>query len=135
MKKSILIITLLFVNHLFSQSDKEIAIDFQNTLRTYYYHNDLKLDEELSIEASKWAGHLADNNIFKFETETGENLFSIKIANLPSNYNPYLDASVAWAIDADDEEPLNNMLDPEYKFVGIGMAKSNDEIIVVAKFR
>lgn len=135
MKKSILIITLLFVNHLFSQSDKEIALDFQNTLRTYYYHNDLKLDEELSIKASKWAGHLAAKNIFEFETETGENLFAIKIANLPSNYNPYLDASVAWAIDADDEEPLNNMLDPEYKFVGIGMAKSNDEIIVVAKFR
>ena len=118
-----------------AQANENAALEFQNTLRTYYYHNDLSIDNDLTLQANQWANHLAINNIFEFESATGENLFSIKIDNLPSNYNPYLDASVAWAIDADDFDPLNNMLDPEYTYVGIGLARTASEIIVVAKFR
>lgn len=135
MKKTLFIVTMLFVNQLFSQSEIEIALNFQNTLRSYYYHDDLTLDNELSVEATKWARHLITNDVFKFENDSGENLFSIPTSNLPINYNPYLDASIGWAIDADDLDPLNNILDPNYKYLGIGIAKSNDEIIVVVKYK
>ena len=135
MKKTLFIVTMLFVNQLFSQSEIEIALNFQNTLRSYYYHDDLAIDNELSVEATKWARYLITNDIFKFENDSGENLFSIPTSNLPINYNPYLDASIGWAIDADDLDALNNILDPNYKYLGIGIAKSNDEIIVVVKYK
>ena len=58
MKKTLLITTMLFVNQLFSQSEIEIALNFQNTLRSYYYLSELELDNELSFLSNQLADKL-----------------------------------------------------------------------------
>jgi uncharacterized protein YkwD len=119
-----------------AQANENAALEFQNTLRTYYYHDNLSFDNNLSLQATQWANHLAINNTFDFQSTSGENLFIISIDEyLPNNYNPYLDASIGWAIDTEDISSLNNILNPNYRYLGIGVAKTNSKIIVVAKFK
>lgn len=136
MKKTLLITTMLFVNQLFSQSEIEIALNFQNTLRSYYYLSELELDDELSILSNQLADKLLlSDSLYTQDDGFGESIFSIDNVDIPINYNPYLDASIAWAIDTDDRITLDNMISSDYNFVGFGMAKSKEKIIVVAKFK
>lgn len=136
MKKTLFITTMLFVNQLFSQSEIEIALNFQNTLRSYYYLSELELDDELSILSNQLADRLLlSDSLFTEVDDYADNLFSIENIDLPLNYNPYLDASIAWLIDTDDKITLDNMISSDYNFVGFGMSKSKEKIIVVVKYR
>lgn len=136
MKKTLLITTMLFVNQLFSQSEIEIALNFQNTLRSYYYLSELELDNELSILSNQLADKLLmSDSLFTEVDDYADNLFSIDNFNLPLGYNPYLDASLAWTIDSDDPICLENIIDEDYEKVGFGMAKSKNKIIVVVKYK
>lgn len=118
------------------QSNVNEALKFQNTLRTYYYNDPLSIDSDLSLYANNFANELLlSDSLYTQDDDFGEAVFSIANNNLPVNYNPYLDASIAWAIDTDDFITLDNMLSSEYNFVGFGIAKSTTKIIVVAKFR
>jgi len=119
-----------------SQANMNEALNFQNTLRTYYYQNDLSIDPELSLYADNFANELLlSDSLYTQDDGFGESIFSIDNVDIPINYNPYLDASIAWAIDTDDMITLDNMLSSDYSFVGFGIAKSTTKIIVVAKFR
>ena len=92
MKKTLLITTMLFVNQLFSQSEIEIALNFQNTLRSYYYLSELELDNELSFLSNQLADKLLmSDSLFTEVDDYADNLFSIDNYNLPLDYNPYLD--------------------------------------------
>ena len=136
MKKTLFITTMLFVNQLFSQSEIEIALNFQNTLRSYYYHGKLELDDELSILSNQLADRiLLSDSLFTEVDDYADNLFSIENIDLPLDYNPYLDASLAWTIDSDDPICLKNIIDEDYEKVGFGMAKSKNKIIVVVKYK
>lgn len=118
------------------QSNVNEALKFQNTLRTYHYSDPLSIDPDLSLYANNFANELLlSDSLYTEEDNFAEAVFSIANDNLPVNYNPYLDASIAWAIDTDDVITLGNMLSPDYSFVGFGIAKSTTKIIVVAKFR
>jgi len=136
MKKTLFITTMLFVNQLFSQSEIEIALNFQNTLRSYYYLSELELDDELSILSNQLADRiLFSDSLFTEVDDYADNLFSIENTDLPLDYNPYLDASIAWVIDTDDTITLDNIISSDYNFVGFGMSKSKEKIIVVVKYR
>ena len=136
MKKTLFITTMLFVNQLFSQSEIEIALNFQNTLRSYYYHGKLELDDELSILSNQLADRiLLSDSLFTEVDDYADNLFSIENIDLPLDYNPYLDASLAWTIDSDDPICLKNIIDEDYEKVGFGIAKSKNKIIVVVKYK
>ena len=136
MKKTLLITTMLFVNQLFSQSEIEIALNFQNTLRSYYYLSELELDNELSFLSNQLADKLLlSDSLFTEVDDYADNLFSIENNDLPNNYNPYLDASVAWVIDSDDPICLKNIIYEDYEKVGFGMAKSKEKIIIVVKYK
>lgn len=132
------IVYILFLLPIFAigQVNENEALKFQNTLRTYYYNDPLSIDPELSLYASNFANELLlSDSLYTQDDDFGESLFSIDNVNIPINYNPYLDASIAWAIDTDDIITLDNMLSSDYSFVGFGVAKSTTKIIVVAKFR
>ncbi len=132
----IIYILLLLPIFAIGQSDVNEALKFQNTLRTYYYEDDLSIDPDLCLYASRFANELLlSNSLYTQNDDFGESIFSIDNVNIPINYNPYLDASIAWAIDTDDPITLDNMLAPNYSFVGFGVARSTTKIIVVAKFR
>lgn len=118
------------------QVNENEALKFQNTLRTYYYNDPLSIDLELSLYASNFANELLlSDSLYIQGDDFGESLFSIDNVNIPVDYNPYLDASIAWAIDTNDIITLNNMLSSNYNFVGFGVARSTTKIIVVAKFK
>lgn len=132
----IVYILLLLPIFAIGQSNVNEALKFQNTLRTYYYNEPLSIDPELSLYANNFANELLlSDSLYTQDDDFGESLFSIDNVNIPINYNPYLDASIAWAIDTDDLITLDNMLSSDYSFVGFGVAKSTTKIIVVAKFR
>lgn len=132
----IVYILLLLPIFAIGQSNANEALKFQNTLRTYYYNDPLSIDPELSLYANNFANELLlSDSLYTQDDDFGESLFSIDNVNIPINYNPYLDASIAWAIDTDDLITLDNMLSSDYSFVGFGVAKSTTKIIVVAKFR
>ena len=132
----IVYILLLLPIFAIGQSNMNEALKFQNTLRTYYYNDPLSIDPDLSSYANNFANELLlSDSLYTQDDDFGEAIFSIANNNLPTNYNPYLDASIAWAIDTDDFITLDNMLSSEYNFVGFGVAKSTTKIIVVAKFR
>ena len=119
-----------------SQANMNEALRFQNTLRKYYYQDDLSIDPNLSLYANNFANELLlSDSLYTQGDGFGESIFSIDNVDIPINYNPYLDASIAWAIDTDDMITLDNMLSSNYSFVGFGVAKSTTKIIVVAKFR
>jgi hypothetical protein len=132
----IVYILLLLPIFAMSQANMNEALKFQNMLRTYYYHDGLSIDPNLSLYANNFANELLlSDSLYTQEDGFGESIFSIDNVNIPINYNPYLDASIAWAIDTDDMITLDNMLSSNYSFVGFGIAKSTTKIIVVAKFR
>jgi hypothetical protein len=132
----IVYILLLLPIFAIGQSNVNEALKFQNTLRTYYYQDDLSIDPNLSLYANNFANELLlSDSLYTQGDGFGESIFSIDNVDIPINYNPYLDASIAWAIDTDDMITLDNMLSSNYSFVGFGVAKSTTKIIVVAKFR
>jgi len=132
----ILYILLLLPIFAIGQSNVNEALKFQNTLRTYYYADPLSIDPNLSLSANNFANELLlSDSLYTQNDDFAEAVFSIENNDLPANYNPYLDASIAWAIDTDDFITLDNMLSSDYSFVGFGVAKSTTKIIVVAKFR
>lgn len=118
-----------------AQLDANAALDFQNTLRSYYYYDNLMLDNELSNLANQWANELLINNMFELQNDSyAENIYLIaNDSQIPSSYNPYVDACVGWVIDSSTNMTLDNML--QYDYVGFGSARSVDKIIVVAKFK
>ena len=132
----IVYILLLLPIFAMSQANMNEALRFQNTLRTHYYQDDLSIDPNLSLYANNFANELLlSDSLYTQGDGFGESIFSIDNVDIPINYNPYLDASIAWAIDTDDMITLDNMLSSNYSFVGFGVAKSTTKIIVVAKFR
>lgn len=132
----IVYILLLLPIFAIGQTDVNEALKFQNTLRTYYYEDGLSIDPNLSLYANNFANELLlSDSLYTQDDDFGESIFSIDNVNIPINYNPYLDASIAWAIDTNDITTLDNMLSSNYSFVGFGVARSTTRIIVVAKFR
>ena len=132
----IVYILLLLPIFAIGQSNVNEALKFQNTLRTYYYNDPLSIDPDLSLYANNFANELlSSDSLYTEEDNFAEAVYSIVNEDLPVNFNPYLDASVAWAIDTQDPITLGNMLSPDYSFVGFGIARSTTKIIVVAKFR
>lgn len=131
-----LLLIIMFPISLLSQSLHSEALNFQNSIRSYYDLSPLEYDVDLSNEAQKWAEYLALTDAFEVSDDNyGENIFAID----PEYYflkgnNIYLEASINWVLDSEDEVTLNQIKFDEARLVGFGKAHSKRYIYVVAKY-
>lgn len=133
-----LIFTLLLLPSLaFSQSDYMEAIKFQNTLRSYYDFQPLSYNQELSINAQQWAEYLAETDDFVVSMDGyGENIFSVSKEYIRNkNKNVYLEASMNWILDVDEDySTYNQILYDKASSIGFGISENNEYIYIVAKY-
>ena len=131
-----LLLIILFPISLLSQSLHSEALNFQNNIRSYYDLSPLEYDEDLSNEAQKWAEHLALTDDFEVSDDNyGENIYALELEYYFSKaHNIYLEASINWVLDSEDELTLNQIKFHKAKLVGFGKAQSKRYIYVVAKY-
>ena len=76
---------------------KSKAINFQNTVRSYYELPLLNLDRDLSTDAQFWAEEMARTDVFDISNSIyGETIYRLDKSNYLIPRNPYLDAAVGW---------------------------------------
>jgi len=134
MKKFIFILLLpIFV---FGQTYYDNALQFQNTVRSYYDAPLLSYNNDLALEAQAWAEYLAETDTFTVSSDNyGENIFYInRIYAVNNNKDVLLEATLNWIIDTDDWSTFNQIIYPEATNIGFGVAENNESIYVVAKY-
>ncbi len=134
MKK--LIFTLLFPIFVFGQTYYDNALQFQNTVRSYYDAPLLSYNNDLALEAQAWAEYLAETDTFAVSSDNyGENIFYIDriYANI-NKKDVLLEATLNWIIDTDDWSTFNQIIYPEATNIGFGVAENNESIYIVAKY-
>ena len=134
--KKVIILLVLSPIILFSQTNYEKTLNFQNEVRKYYDLDPLQYDTNLSLQAQEWAEYIAETDQFEVSEDIyGENIFSIdKSYVLEKNKNEFLEATINWIIDTDDSNTLNQILYEDVKRVGFGVAENHEYIYVVAKY-
>jgi len=130
------IFTLLFPIFAIGQTYYDNALQFQNTVRSYYDAPLLSYNDNLALEAQTWAEYLAETDTFTVSTDNyGENIFAInKIYAINNNKDVLLEATLNWIIDTDDWSTFNQIIYPEATNIGFGVAENNESIYVVAKY-
>lgn len=110
------------------------AINFQNTVRSYYELPLLNLDRELSQDAQMWADEMARTDVFDFSNSVnGESIYRLDKNDFLIPRNPYLDAAVGW-LQAYEEPEYYQTLCGECNYVGYGKSENDFYIYVVAKY-
>ena len=110
------------------------AINFQNTVRSYYELPLLNLDRELSQDAQMWADEMARTDVFDFSNSiNGESIYRLDKNDFLIPRNPYLDAAVGW-LQAYEEPEYYQTLCGECNYVGYGKSENDFYIYVVAKY-
>ena len=110
------------------------AINFQNTVRSYYELPLLNLDRELSQDAQMWADEMARTDVFDFSDSTyGESIYRLDKSDFLIPRNPYLDAAVGW-LQAWEQPEYYQTLCGECNYVGYGKSENDFYIYVVAKY-
>ena len=130
------IFTLLFPIFVFGQTYYDNALQFQNTVRSYYDAPLLSYNNNLALEAQAWAEYLAETDTFAVSSDNyGENIFYIDriYANI-NKKDVLLEATLNWIIDTDDWSTFNQIIYPEATNIGFGVAENNESIYVVAKY-
>ena len=130
------IFTLLFPIFVFGQTYYDNALQFQNTVRSYYDAPLLSYNNDLALEAQAWAEYLAEIDDIELSTDNyGENIFYIdRIYARNNNKDVLLEATLNWIIDTDDWSTFNQIIYPEATNIGFGVAENNESIYVVAKY-
>ena len=130
------IFTLLFPIFVFGQTYYDNALQFQNTVRSYYDAPLLSYNNDLALEAQAWAEYLAQTDTFTVSTDNyGENIFYInRMYAINNNKDVLLEATLNWIIDPDDWSTFNQIIYPEATSIGFGVAENKESIYVVAKY-
>jgi len=130
------IFTLLFPIFVFGQTYYDNALQFQNTVRSYYDAPLLSYNNDLALEAQAWAEYLAETDTFAVSSDNyGENIFYIdRIYANVNKKDVLLEATLNWIIDTDDWSTFNQIIYPEATNIGFGVAENNESIYVVAKY-
>jgi len=130
------IFTLLFPIFVFGQTYYDNALQFQNTVRSYYNAPLLSYNNDLALEAQAWAEYLAQTNTFTVSSDNyGENIFYInRMYALKNNKDVLLEATLNWIIDTDDWNTFNQIIYPKATNIGFGIAENKESIYVVAKY-
>ena len=130
------IFTLLFPIFVFGQTYYDNALQFQNTVRSYYDAPLLSYNNDLALEAQAWAEYLAETDTFTVSSDNyGENIFYIdRIYANVNKKDVLLEATLNWIIDTDDWSTFNQIIYPEATNIGFGVAENNESIYVVAKY-
>lgn len=131
-----LILTLLIPILSYGQTYYDNALNFQNTIRSYYDAPMLNYDNDLSLAAQEWADYMADTDSFTVSTDNyGENIYYIDRAYIRANSkDAILEASLNWILDTTDYSTLNQIIYPEATRVGFGISENEESIFVVAKY-
>ena len=136
MKKLIISLTLFFPLFGFSQLEHVAeALKFHNQIRNYHFVDDLMYDENLAKKAQKWADKLAELDMIRVSSDSlGENIYNVrKITETTlKSFNPFLDASIHWALGEDIL--LDQVKDEDANLVGFGLSENKKQIYVVAKY-
>ena len=113
---------------------KSKAINFQNTVRSYYELPLLNLDRELSQDAQFWAEEMARTDVFDISNSIyGETIYRLDKSDYLIPRNPYLDAAVGW-LQAWEQPEYYQTLCGECNYVGYGKSENDFYIYVVAKY-
>ena len=130
------IFTLLFPIFVFGQTYYDNALQFQNTVRSYYNAPLLSYNNDLALEAQAWAEYLAQTSTFTVSSDNyGENIFYInRMYALNNNKDVLLEATLNWIIDTDDWNTFNQIIYPKATNIGFGIAENKESIYVVAKY-
>jgi len=128
--------TLLLPIFALGQTYYDNALQFQNTVRSYYDAPLLSYNNDLALEAQAWAEYLAETDTFTVSTDNyGENIFYInRMYAINNNKDVLLEATLNWIIDTDDWSTFNQIIYPEATNIGFGVAENNESIYVVAKY-
>ena len=131
-----LILTLMLPMLSFAQSHYNSALDFQNTVRSYYDATPLSYSDDLSIVAQEWADYMASTDSFTVSTDNyGENIFYINKAYVFENgKDVLLEASLNWVLDSVDNSTYDQIIYPDATSIGFGISENNESIYVVAKY-
>ncbi len=131
-----LILTLMFPMLSFAQTYYDSALNFQNTIRSYYDITPLSYNNNLSIAAQEWADYMATTDSFTVSTDNyGENIFYINKAYVFENgKDVLLEASLNWVLDSVDNSTYNQIIYPDATSIGFGISENNESIYVVAKY-
>ena len=113
---------------------KSKAINFQNTVRSYYELPLLNLDRDLSTDAQFWAEEMARTDVIDISNSIyGETIYRLDKSNYLIPRNPYLDAAVGW-LQAWEQPEYYQTLCGECNYVGYGKSENDFYIYVVAKY-
>ena len=134
--KKLILITILIPIISFSQTYYDSALNFQNSIRSYYDLTPLSYDNDLSLIAQEWAEYMAKTDKFEVSDDSyGENIFAISTEYVFSKgKQPCLEASINWILESDDQSTLNQIIFEEARGIGFGMAQNDFYIYIVAKY-
>lgn len=127
-----LILLLLFPAISVAQ-DFNSALNMHNTIRGYYNLEPLVLNDTLTNIAYERAKVTADINKVVFTNDKlGESVFYTDYITISRDY--FLEATISWILEQQDQTTLKQLLCVECKSVGFGVALSDDKIWVIAKY-
>jgi hypothetical protein len=131
-----LILTLMLPMLSFAQTYYDSALNFQNTVRSYYDITPLSYSNDLSIAAQEWADYMATTDSFTVSSDNyGENIFYINKSYVFENgKDVLLEASLNWVLDSDDNSTYDQIIYPDATSIGFGISENNESIYVVAKY-
>ena len=134
--KKLILITILTPIISFSQTYYDSALNFQNSIRSYYDLTPLSYDNDLSLIAQEWAEYMAETDKFEVSEDSyGENIFAISTEYIFSKgKKPCLEASMNWILESEDNLTLDQIIYKDAKRVGFGVAQNDEYIYVVAKY-
>ena len=130
MKKILILLIPIFT---YSQSNFDKAVEFQNTLRTYYNLKPYTVNKTLNKIAQLKAEYLAE--IDRMETSDdsfGETIFTIEKPTTIPNKDYYLDATIGWTLNL--AWTKNQILCSICSELGYGYAENEKNIYIVAKY-
>jgi len=130
MRNLILLLLIPFIG--FTQDYSE-AVEFQNTVRTYYNLKPYVISATLNKIAKLKAEYLA--KIDKLETSVdpfGETIFRIEKPTMVKDKDYYLDASIGWVLNL--AWTKNQVLCSICSEVGYGWAENETNVYIVAKY-
>lgn len=127
-----LILLLLFPAISVAQ-DFNSALNMHNTIRGYYNLEPLVLNDTLTNIAYERAKVTADINKVVFTNDKlGESVFYTDYITVSRDY--FLEATISWILEQQDQTTLKQLLCIECKSVGFGVALSDNKVWVVAKY-
>lgn len=134
--KKLILITILTPIISFSQTYYDSALNFQNSIRSYYDLTPLSYDNDLALIAQEWAEYMAETDKFEVSDDSyGENIFAISDEYVFSKgKQSCLEATMNWILESEDNLTLDQIIYEDAKRVGFGVAENHEYIYVVAKY-